>query len=100
MLKNNGEGVITEVSKLEKIKYKPYPLTTVNFQKLAVRKLRISSEKAMKLAEGLYQRGIISYPRTETNSFPYTMNLKNIISNISDQPYEDYICKNLLFVSF
>lgn len=94
MMRNGGEGIISDIKRTEKVKYKPYPLTTVNFQKLAVRKLRISSERAMKLAEGLYQRGIISYPRTETNSFPYTMNLKNIISNISDQPYEEYISRD------
>ena len=93
MMRNGGWGVITKVSRREKLKFKPYPLTTVNFQKLAVKKLRFSSEKAMKIAESLYQRGIISYPRTETNSFPYTMNLKNILKNICDGPYENYIRK-------
>lgn len=91
MMRSGGEGIITNVSRLEKVKYKPYPLTTVNFQKLAVKKLHMSSEQAMKIAENLYQQGIISYPRTETNSFPRTMNLRNIISNICDEPYEDYI---------
>jgi hypothetical protein len=94
MMRNGGKGRITEVTRSEKLRYKPYPLTTIAFQKLAVKKLRMSSEKAMKIAESLYQKGIISYPRTETNVFPYTMNLKNILSNISDQPYEDYIRKN------
>lgn len=94
MMRNGGEGRITEVNRTEKLRYKPYPLTTIAFQKLAVKKLRMSSEKAMKIAEKLYQKGIISYPRTETNVFPYTMNLKNILSNISDQPYEDYICRD------
>lgn len=31
----------------QKKKYRPYPLTTVKFQKLATDKLRISSAKAM-----------------------------------------------------
>lgn len=93
MMRSGGEGVITNVSRTQKIKYKPYPLTTVNFQKLAVKKLRLSSQDAMKMAESLYQRGIVSYPRTETNSFPHTMNLKNIISNICDEPYENYISR-------
>ena len=49
------------------------------FQKLATDKLRLSSAEAMKIAEKLYMSGMISYPRTETNAFPKTMNLPNII---------------------
>lgn len=44
-------------------KYRPFPLTTVEFQKLATRNLKISSEEAMSIAEKLYQGGYISYPR-------------------------------------
>lgn len=47
-----------------KKKYRPYPLTTVKFQKLATDKLRMTSAKAMEVAEKLYQKGYISYPRT------------------------------------
>lgn len=36
---------------------RPYPLTTVNFQKLAAKKLRMSSERAMQIAEDLYNKG-------------------------------------------
>jgi DNA topoisomerase-3 len=35
----------------------------------------------MDIAEKLYNRGYISYPRTETNSFPKTLNLKDLIGN-------------------
>lgn len=33
-----------------KKRYRPYPLTTVNFQKLATDKLKMSSAKAMEIA--------------------------------------------------
>jgi DNA topoisomerase-3 len=39
----------------------------------------MTSAKAMDIMEKLYQRGIISYPRTETNQFPATLNLRTII---------------------
>lgn len=51
-------------------KFKPYPLATVELQKRASRWLGMSSDRCMKVAEALYQRGILSYPRTETERFP------------------------------
>jgi DNA topoisomerase-3 len=50
-------------------KWRPVPLNTIEFQILASRYLRMGSDKAMNIAESLYQRGILSYPRTETNFF-------------------------------
>lgn len=46
----------------------------------------------MELAEKLYHKGFISYPRTETNSFPKTMNLKELVGRIHDvNPYTAYV---------
>ena len=50
-------------------KNRPYPLCTVEMQKLASKFLKLTSEKCMTLAESLYQEGYISYPRTETTLF-------------------------------
>ena len=57
-------------------KWKPLPLTTVELQKMATRFLRMNGSQAMTIAEGLYQKGFISYPRTETDRFDKGMNLK------------------------
>jgi DNA topoisomerase-3 len=35
----------------------------------------------MDAAEKLYTKGFISYPRTETNRFPSTMNLKTLLES-------------------
>ena len=37
----------------------------------------------MDIMEKLYQRGILSYPRTETNVFNPTINLRRIVSELS-----------------
>lgn len=93
-------GRILERNKNEKKKYRPYPLTTVAFQKLATDKLKLSSAEAMKIAEKLYQKGFISYPRTETNAFPATMNLKNLVERLNNcRDYQEYVDK-LLFNKF
>lgn len=40
----------------------------------------------MEIAERLYNQGMISYPRTETNRFPPTMNLKDLVSHQANHP--------------
>ncbi|ODA80100.1 hypothetical protein RJ55_03058 [Drechmeria coniospora] len=66
--------------------FKPLPLTTVELQKAATRMLRMSGQQAMTVAEGLYNKGFISYPRTETDRFDKGMNLKALVQKqTSDQ---------------
>jgi DNA topoisomerase-3 len=38
----------------------------------------------MDIAEKLYQKGFISYPRTETNAFPSSINIKELVSRLND----------------
>ena len=60
-------------------RHAPCPLNTLEMQKRACSKLRVSPEQVMKLAEELYQNGFISYPRTETDSFPPEMDLREVV---------------------
>ena len=55
------------------------PLNTLEMQKRVCPKLRVSPEAAMKVAEELYQEGILSYPRTETDAFPTDMDLRALV---------------------
>lgn len=48
-------------------------------EKLATRKLRIGAKTAMQIAERLYSKGFISYPRTETNIFPDGIDLVHLV---------------------
>ncbi|RZR81329.1 hypothetical protein BHM03_00007525 [Ensete ventricosum] len=68
-------ATVKNVKHQEKLKYPPYPLSTVELQKRASRFFRMSSEHTMKIAEELYQAGFISYPRTETDGFSVNMDL-------------------------
>lgn len=70
---------VTRVSERPTKKWKPLPLTTVELQKNASRFLRMDSQRAMKVAEDLYNRGFISYPRTETDRFDKGMNLRALV---------------------
>lgn len=60
-------------------KWRPLPLTTVELQKMGSRYLRMDSQSVMKIAEDLYTKGWISYPRTETDQFDKDMDLRKLV---------------------
>lgn len=59
----------------ERKRQPPLPMSTLEMQKKATQSLHMPGERIMKVAEELYQSGFISYPRTETDSFPPGMDL-------------------------
>lgn len=72
-------GTITKVLAKPTSKWAPLPLTTIEMQKALSSYMKISSDRVMIIAEKLYNEGIISYPRTETDSFAETFELKPLI---------------------
>jgi len=93
------ENPVAHVIKVEthpKSKWRPSPLNTIEMQKLCSRKLHISSSRLMEIAEKLYNKGFISYPRTETDSFLKTINLKELIGYHADSDEWGGYASNLL----
>ncbi|PIG80636.1 DNA topoisomerase 3 [Aspergillus arachidicola] len=70
---------VTKVNQKPTSKWRPLPLTTVDLQMMGSRYLRMDSQKIMKVAEALYTKGFISYPRTETDQFDKSIDLKKLI---------------------
>lgn len=77
-LAGNSAKVIDLKSK-PTTKYRPLPLTTVELQKNCARYLRMNAKTSLAAAEKLYQKGFLSYPRTETDIFPKTMDLEGLV---------------------
>ena len=73
-----------------KNKFKPLPLNTVELQKRCARFLKIGSEEAMRICEILYQKGYISYPRTETAIFPAGTDFPALIQVQCANPWSAY----------
>ena len=73
------QAKVTKVQEKPTKKWKPLPLTTVELQKMATRFLRLTGQQAMTVAEKLYNKGFISYPRTETDRFDKGMDLRALV---------------------
>lgn len=81
---------IVVVSDVEEKPYtvpRPHPVSTLDMQRALSESL--SSQSVMTIAESLYTRGLISYPRTETKSYPNTYNLsyfKQLVDKLAHMP--------------
>ncbi|KAK9508812.1 hypothetical protein O3M35_006277 [Rhynocoris fuscipes] len=76
------ENPLAKVKKVEgkpKSKWRPLPLDTTELEKTVSKKLKINAKETLKIAEKLYTQGFISYPRTETNIFPSSINLNSLV---------------------
>ncbi|HYN35702.1 MAG TPA: DNA topoisomerase, partial [Actinomycetota bacterium] len=63
-----GPWTVTEVRKAERRKKPPAPFKTSTLQQAASSKLGFPTWKTMKLAQGLYERGHITYMRTDSSN--------------------------------
>ncbi|KAF4519848.1 hypothetical protein B566_EDAN017439 [Ephemera danica] len=87
----NPTATVEKVESRPKSKWRPLPLDTVELEKLASRKLRITAAEAMRVAENLYSSGLISYPRTETNIFPKDLALAPLVEmQVNDPNWGDF----------
>jgi len=91
-VKQASKAVVTEFKESVVTKPPPKPLTTVELEARASRFLNLRSKKTLSLAEELYVNGLISYPRTETEIYGPSLNLKSIASQFLNHPdYGSYV---------
>ena len=96
VLENRDNVRVISNSSKECVKNPPLPLNTVSMLKLASRVLGISPKDTMRVAEDLYLRGLISYPRTETSKYPRHFDIKSCIHmQTSHENYGEYATKLL-----
>lgn len=78
-----SQGVVTDLKKKRKRRSPPIPMDLGLLQSECWKNFRYSPRYTQKLAQGLYEMGVISYPRTASQKLPPTLNLKEIIKNLS-----------------
>lgn len=73
---------------------RPIPFNTTEFLRESSR-IGIAPGKAMKIAESLYTRGYISYPRTDNTVYQKSIHFKSVLTKLLDTQYVDEVRKVL-----
>lgn len=89
-----------EVKKVKKTKRKlrrPTPFNTTSFLRACHNKFGYSPANSMRIAENLYLKGLISYPRTSNTVYPKSLDFEKILSKLAEKYSEanDFIGKKL-----
>lgn len=80
LMRNPDAATVSQMATKPTSHWKPLPLTTVELQKCCSKFFRMSAKQALDAAESLYTSGFISYPRTETDTFPDNMDLREYVA--------------------
>ena len=92
--KHSGSAVVETVESTEQLSrpYPPFDLTSLQLE--ASRALKYDPSSTLALAQSLYERSYISYPRTSSQKLPPTLGLPKIIEELSKNPsYTDHAKK-------
>lgn len=95
-LEKVAEGVVEEYVEETTFKHPPIPLNTVELEARASRFLNLRPQVALNLAEELYRRGYISYPRTETEVYSPLIDLKSMVTSFRNHPIYRSFSERLL----
>ncbi|MEA2054313.1 MAG: DNA topoisomerase I [Candidatus Thermoplasmatota archaeon] len=80
-IKGITKGRVTLYQRERKEEYPPSPFDTTSFLREASR-LGFTAASAMKIAESLYMKGLISYPRTDNTVYPPGMQIRAILGKL------------------
>lgn len=103
--KLNEEGTIQEVTTEEKKKYAPKLYSLSDLQSDMNSKYSYGASETLKILQNLYEKKIVSYPRTDTNyigtpEFNYLKdNLKNYLSLVNEEIDDPQLKENKRYVN-
>lgn len=77
------DGAVSNVDVREVTLAPPAPFNTGDLQREAYRLFRVAPDYALAIAEKLYLRALISYPRTSSQKLPASINYNKILSGLA-----------------
>ena len=81
-----------EVVEVNRNRYKhkpPKPFNLTGLQKEASSQINLSPKQAQSAAQDLYEKGLISYPRTESQKLPPKIGYKSILNGLKNLEFEE-----------
>jgi DNA topoisomerase I len=89
------EAKVARVEKKERRERAPEPFNTTAFLAAATR-LGMSAAKAMNVAENLYMKGYLSYPRTDNTQYPASLPLKEMVGKLVKSQELGHLAERIL----
>jgi len=90
-----AEGTIAEVKTRERTMNPPAPFNTTAFL-TAASSIKIPPARAMDVAESLYSRGFISYPRVDNTVYPESLDLSEVLLAVASSEVVGPLAAELL----
>ncbi len=99
--KNEAESIISGAGREAKVEsveknvkehwpFPPFDLTSLQLE--ASRVFKMDPSRTLAVAQSLYERSYISYPRTSSQKLPFTLNFRNILGMLSKlDAYKDMV---------
>ncbi|KAL0205620.1 hypothetical protein P9112_000927 [Eukaryota sp. TZLM1-RC] len=74
-------ALVVAIETEDLVKHPPLPLTTVELQKHFTKNFSYSAKQTLKIAEELYLKGLITYPRTDSNKIVNFDSVQSLLKN-------------------
>ncbi|MHA2407753.1 MAG: DNA topoisomerase I, partial [Candidatus Ranarchaeia archaeon] len=79
------EGLVEDIEESKHQIPPPYPFNLGDLQHSAYRLFKFSPKRTLAIAESLYLKSLISYPRTDSQRIPKAISLRTILNQLSSQ---------------
>ena len=90
------DGVISDVTKTEKKQSAPYPFDLTTLQTESYHLFGYNPKRTLDIAQELYSKGFISYPRTSSQKLPFKLGFKKILTGLMKQSSYAELCQIIL----
>lgn len=94
-LLSSDKAIIKEIDQREITIKPPAPFNTTEFLR-AASNIGYQPHAALSIAESLYMKGLVSYPRTDNTVYPPSIDLRHILEKLSKSPELGELAKKLL----
>ncbi|MBI2507864.1 DNA topoisomerase I [Candidatus Woesearchaeota archaeon] len=95
-IKDEKSAIIKQIAKKTQLQSPPNPFDLTSLQLEAYRIFKINPKDSLAIAQSLYTKAYISYPRTSSNQFPANINLKSILQKLEKQKKYSKLIQELL----